>query len=381
MNSAISFQDFCKLESITFCMSRLRGNKRHNIIQENITSTQKNYLYRLWNFHYWLIGQEFHYDFLTSIDETIFQKHSKTIILDGLEPFLNLYELHHQNSRRCFTQLIKKYLHDPIHFDKSPQTLKIDYYAIKAYFDRNDCPLIFLHNFVEKQVNQTQLLTLGNLLHLLTVGQPTILQKAVFLCKFHRGLDTSTFVDRFNFNAWDQIIASFGTSDWNKWDLKKCPIPIRLIRIKTGVTHVGFLDVDAITSLREYLQYRQSHQKIFNPTPIFVNDKNNPITEAWIRTSFRSLAKKSRLVKSNEKTKNHGINPNSLRILLKSTLLACGVDRTVSEEAIGHKTSDRFQKHSKQNVQKMREEYSKASSTINIFSRLYGMINNIDSKL
>ena len=59
--------------------------------------------------------------------------------------------------------------------------------------------------------------------HLLTMGQPTILQKAVFLCKFHRGLDTYTLVDRFNFEAWDPIVKSFGTSDWNQWDLKNVP--------------------------------------------------------------------------------------------------------------------------------------------------------------
>jgi len=211
-------------------------------------------------------------------------------------------------------------------------------------------------------------------LHLLTVGQPTILQKAVFLCKFHRGLDTSTFVDRFNFEAWDQIVKSFGTSDWNKWDLKKCPIPIRLVRIKTGVIHVGFLDVDSIVSLQEYLQYRQSQQVIFNPNPIFVSSKNNPITEEWIRSSFRSLTKKSRVVKHDKKTKTIVINSNSLRILLKSTLLACGVNQIVSEDAIGHKTPDRFLKHNKQDMIKMREEYSKASGTINIFSRVYSII-------
>jgi len=57
------------------------------------------------------------------------------------------------------------------------------------------------------------------------------------------------------------------------------------------------------------------------------------------------------------------------------------VDRIVCEEAIGHKTPDKFQKHSKQNVETMRKEYSKASDTINVFSRLDRMINDVDSKV
>lgn len=377
MDGEIFFPDFCNLESVSFYMSQLRGDRRRNIKSKNFASTQKSYLYRLWNFHYWLVEQEFSFNFIISINESKFKIHSKSVTLEGLEHFLKLYESTYHISELHFTQLITKYLKDSIHFNKKFQTLKIDYYAIKAYFNRNDCPLNFKFNpknTKKQEENEPTLLTLGNFLHLLTVGQPTILQKAVFLCKFHRGLDTSTFVDRFNFEAWDQIVESFGTADWNKWDLKKCPIPIRLTRIKTGVTHVGFLDIDAIVSLREYLQYKQSQQKIFKPNPIFIHSRHLPITEGWIRSSFHSLAKKSHLIKSNE----HGINPNSLRILLKSTLLACNVDRMVSDEVIGHKTLDKFEKHSQQNIEKMRDEYSKASGTINIFSRLYSVINNID---
>ena len=56
MSAQISFQDFCKLESVVYCSKQLRGNKRKNVQAPNITSTKKNYLYKLWNFHYWLIS-------------------------------------------------------------------------------------------------------------------------------------------------------------------------------------------------------------------------------------------------------------------------------------------------------------------------------------
>lgn len=92
MNIQISFKDFYKIESISFYMLQLRGNKRRNIIPKSIVSTQKNNLYSLWNFHYWLVGQKFSYDFLVSIDELIFQMYSKTVILTGLEHFLKIWE-------------------------------------------------------------------------------------------------------------------------------------------------------------------------------------------------------------------------------------------------------------------------------------------------
>jgi len=121
-------------------MLQLRGNRRRNIISKNIISTQKNYLYRLWNFHYWLVGQEFSFDLIISIDKSKFKKHSKSITLEGLEHFLKLYESAHTISESHFTQLITKYLKDTIHSNKKLQTLKIDYYAIKSYFDRNGYP-------------------------------------------------------------------------------------------------------------------------------------------------------------------------------------------------------------------------------------------------
>ncbi|MBI1663920.1 MAG: hypothetical protein IS860_10680 [Nitrosopumilus sp.] len=295
MNAQISFQDFCKLKFITYCSKQLRGNKRKNIRISCITSTRKNYLYRLWNFHYWLIGKKFSYEFLIPQDKQIFKKYSKTITLQGLEHFLEEYS-NAKVSKVFFSKLIKEYLLDPIHKHKKPQSVSIDYYAIKAYFDTNNHPLNFKYNIktrhnVEEEEQEGELLTLNDLFKILTIGQPTVMQKAVFLCKFHRGLDTSTFVDRFNFEAWNQIVEIFGTDEHDKWNLKLCPIPIRLTRIKTGIKHVGFLDVDSINALRDYLNYRRlkMNREIQENEVIFISHLKKPITEDWIRRSFRKL--------------------------------------------------------------------------------------------
>lgn len=97
--------------------------------------------------------------------------------------------------------------------------------------------------------------------------------------------------------------------------MKKCPIPIRLTRLKTDVVHVGFLDIDAIMALQEYLEHKLTIQNVFKPNPIFLNCKNMPISEEWVRYSFCSLAKKAGLIKPNNKIKNQNINPNSLSIV------------------------------------------------------------------
>jgi len=218
-----------------------------------------------------------------------------------IEHILKIYA--ETENRKKIICLIREYLSDPIHKSKKSNSLSIDHYAIKAYFDNNDYPLNF--RFKSKIDEQSydnddeseRLLTLNNLLKILTVGQPTIMQKAVFLCKFHRGLDTSTFVDRFNFEAWNQIVTIFGTDNWNTWNLRLCPIPIKMTRIKTNVQHVGFLDIDAVDALKCYLNYRQYKlgRKIQKDEPIFINHYNKPITEDWMRRGFRKLIRNAGL--------------------------------------------------------------------------------------
>jgi len=383
MVGEISFQDFCKLESISYCSKQLRGSKRKHTKNQDIVSTKKSYLYKLWHFHYGLIRKKFSYDVLIPQGNHIFKKYTKIVTLQGIEHFLKLYS-DSEYTRVFFVKLIKEYLSDSIHKDKKPKSLNLDYYAIKAYFDTNDYPLNFRYNsktmHLTKDVQKRDLLTLNDLLRILTIGQPTLMQKAVFLCKFHRGLDTSTFIDRFNFEAWDQIVAAFGTDIHDRWNLKLCPIPIKLTRIKTGVTHIGFLDIDAINALKRYLNYRRLKigRKIQESEPIFLNHYKKPIAEDWIRRSFRKLIRNSGLNYLITKDTN-GMSQqfDFLKILLKSTLIVCGTDRDVANHVIGHKVR-RFAKNSEFELECMRLEYAKASKTINVFENLYKMLTQIN---
>ena len=66
-----------------------------------------------------------------------------------------------------------------------------------------------------------------------------------------------------------------------------------------------------------------------------------------------------------------------LRILLKSTLLACGTDRDVANYSIGHKILFPPLKNPKSTIENMRLEYAKASKTINVFEKSKETLNSI----
>jgi len=160
---------------------------------------------------------------------------------------------------------------------------------------------------------------------------------------------------------------------------KKCPIPIILTRIKTGIRHVGFLDVDAIDALKCYLNYRKSKLKreIQKDEPIFLNHFNKPITEDGIRRSFRKLIRNAGLEYMITDKIGTPKQYDFLRILLKSTLIECGTDRDIANHVIGYKIRQNSQKSSDFRLGNMRIEYAKASKTINIFEILHDVLNRM----
>jgi hypothetical protein len=122
--------------------------------------------------------------------------------------------------------------------------MSVKYSAITFYFDKNDSPLKFKYNPNNnhtdyKEDNENAVITLDEIYKLITQGQASPLEKAVVLCRFHRGLDSSTFADRFNFQVYEQLVKWFGHTDFENWDLEKCPVPIRISRVKTNYLHTG----------------------------------------------------------------------------------------------------------------------------------------------
>ena len=141
----------------------------------------------------------------------------KTVTLSGIDHLLSLYQ-RNAGGKIEFVVLIKKYL---IHLQAAKNTPTVDnaMFAIKSFFRENDLEIDFRFNNSKRRRDPTSedAMTLGDLRRIfLTKGiQP--IERAVFMCKFHRGLDSATLADRFNFEAWSQMVDHFGTDDSRLW--------------------------------------------------------------------------------------------------------------------------------------------------------------------
>lgn len=384
----ISYEDFYNLETVDYFAKQLRGSKLQNMKNSNSWkhSTRGHYLYRLWQFNNWLHGKPFEFAKIHYVDNDTFKKERVKVTLEGVEHFLKLFQ-DSMNSDSDFIKMIKKYLMDKeIHKDSSVKYMKQKHISITSYFEKNDSPLKFKYdpNAIYDDIDHVEKsITLDDLAKMLSKGKASLLDHAVVLCKFHRGLDILTLIDRFNYQAWEQLVDYFGTDIYEKWDLKKCPVPITVTRIKTNYKHVGFLDLDAIVSLQNYLKFRyqQTGESLENGMPIFLTSRKKPISYSWTMELIPRLAKnagiqtvipyKSR--KMNQKTSHE------LRDLLKSTLIACDVSQYVCELAIGHKVGDSYEKQSSLYPEKTRSEYMKASKKLNFITKMTNSISEKDS--
>ena len=207
-------------------------------------------------------------------------------------------------------------------------------------------------------------LSIRTLQKILTVKNIQPIEKAVFLCKFQRGLDSSTFADRFNFEAWGQIVKHFQSDKPELWDTKNTPVPIQLRSVKTDFLHVGFLDTDAIASMVEYLHVRRTRPK-FGET-LFVDRDKKPITTNWLSRRFHKL-----VIRTESLYGDHTMNQctlHEMRDLLKSTLIDSGCRSDVADHVIGHSPNDSYEKQALLYPESLAYEFSNASDRINILS-------------
>ena len=382
----ISFEDFCKLESVEYFKNQLRSSKRKNPVNNSFAKfspTQRLYIGSIWKFSNWLSGKEFVFNRLIQTGIDNFKQEKQSVILKDIEHFLNLYQ-EPNSTASDYVKIIKKYLLDEVHNGKKSGSITCEFYAIKGYFEKNDSEISFKFDpKVKYQIQSDEdqsLLSLDEFHKMLTVGNPSITQKAMLLCKFHRGLDTSTLVDRFNFEAWPQLVKWFGTEEYFHWDLSKCPAPVKLTRMKTDYPHIGFLDVDAIQSLIDYLNYRETktNAKMKMGFPLFLTSNNTPVYEGWVRNAFRKCAKNAGIqhrLDSYVRKVKYDKDSHELRDLLKSILITSGTRYDVADHCIGHKPKDSYEKQARLYPDDLRLEYSKASKKLNIFSEVSSYLN------
>jgi len=373
---------FESLETVKYWQRQLRGSRLKH--KKGKSGTNKQYLYHLWVFNKWLCKKEFQIDTIMQLSNNTFTQKKTSKTFSNVEVLLK--ELEYPLAvQKNVIKIIKHYLLDDIHKNKKASSVKIIRNAIKSYFEKNEQPLniTFNPNTIYSNITEyEQSISLSEFMEFLTTGKPSVVEKTVFLCKFQRGLDVSTLVDRFNYEAWDQMVKWFGSENHDSWDLEKCPVPISLIRVKTDFRHVGFIDRDAISEIQKYLDYRKvkTGENMQMGQALFLNKFGKPITNTWLFGCFSRIAKRAGIQKFVEINgrKQYKMDSHELRDLLKSTLIDSGCKEYVADHVIGHMPKDSYEKQTKLYPETLRKEYAKASKRLNIFTKFTSVVNGTD---
>ncbi len=376
-------EHFETLETVAYWQSQLRGSRfKHST---NKSSTRKQYLYHLWAFNKWLYGKKFQIDSINNVSNDTFAITKTDRSFETVEDLLKVMD-QPLSPQKSVIKIIKKYLLDKVHEHKKASTVKIVQSAIMSYFEKNEQSLNLKFD-VKVMYNsneiQEQEISLSDFMTLLSNGKPSVMEKAIFLCKFHKGLDVSTLVGRFNYEAWKQLVAWFGTEIHDAWDLDRCPVPIKLSRIKTGYVHTGFLERDSIEALQRHLKVREEKTgvKMSDDAPLFANKFGRLISSEWVFKHFARLADSSgiqKYTKDQYGKKFFKVDSHELRDLLKSTLIDSGCRIDVADHVIGYKPKDSYEKQSKLYPETLRKEYAKASKRLNIFTKFSSVVNRTD---
>ena len=357
------------LGSVKRWMSHLKdGSYKHG---RPPGSTRSLYLGHLGAFSMWLEGREFEVKQQAVEGDTITtQRRQRTFA--NVEDLLNFCE--DDNFGVMMTnRIVSDYLNDPFHGELTKPAVIGMRTAIKSYFRIHGFSLdvqVNLNKHACHDVVDDTEMGLEDFYNLLVRGNPGTAFRAIMLIQFQGGMDVSTFADRFNYEAYAQIVEWFGTEDRRQWDLGRCPVPLTFVRMKTAHQYTTFIDRDAVDALREYLDQKEEKYGKHDPAgPIFLTSIGTAVRGVWISNRFAEVAKRSGVQK---KVRWNGfkIRAHGLRTLLKSTLEACGCAPYAADHVIGHKGNDRYQKPAELFPQKLREEYSKGSEMINLLSRL-----------
>ena len=336
----------------------------------NKTNTRLVYLTRLAAFSEWLPGRIFDMRVQAVADGRIVRETSQ-------KSFANVEELLRfgddgSGNEKEVRKIISQYLRDPRHGNLAHSTVAGMCAAIKSYFDAHDVATNVKFNGKKRdeiEVTEKPELELADFYKMMTANKVDLMVRAVMLVKFQAGLDSSTLADRFNFYAYQQIAKWCGTDDHKAWKKDKCPIPVHLVRVKTGIKYTTFIDRDALDAIKTYLSWREERHGPRDPAgPMFLTTRNEPIRGEWISNAFGRLADSSRAQRRLESgvLKLHSHNT---RRLLKSLLMECGCAEWAADHVLGHKAKDPYTGPAELFPKTLREEYAKASHKINVLSK------------
>ena len=255
--------------------------------------TKRVYLYRLAAFNGWLPGRVFDVRVQTVADGKLVRKNVPKSF-GNVEELLRFGE---EGNEKEVKKIIREYLVDPQHIHLKRSTMSGICAALNSYFDTNDVKIGIRPNGRKRdefEVTDEPELDLVEFYTMMTTCNMDPMTRAVMLVLFQAGLDRSTLADRFNFYAHSQIAKFCGTADYREWRLDRCPIPIQLRRVKTGVKFTTFIERDALDAIKKYLAWKEEHHGPHDPDgAMFVTTRGKPIYGEWISTAFRSTAASS----------------------------------------------------------------------------------------
>ena len=352
-----------EFESVRFWVSQLNSPKMKNVKLEQ--GTRYTYVDMLDSFDRWLRGTE-----LPAGRGGVPGGPSRTF--ESVEELLRFCE-DSDHGVRTAKRAVRQYLVETAASGDSLSTVMVRASAIRSYFAAHDIAIDVKVNRARHavhEVRESAEMGLLDLYKLMTAGRMDIMMRAVVMVKFQAGLDASTLADRFNFEAYGQMVKHFGVEDYESWDLDKCPVPIRLVRVKTGMQYTTFIDRDAVSHLRDYLRWRESrHGRHGGSGPLFVTRSGNPVGPAWISVKF-SKAAASAGIQRKISGRGYKIRSHEVRDLLKSTLMVSGCAQYAADHVLGHAPRDSYEKQATLYPEALRAEYAKASGRLNIFSRI-----------
>lgn len=343
------------LESARFWICQLNRSKMKNVRRNG--GTRRAYVEELESFNGWLQGAKFpagHGGPFSGVEELLrFCKGSR----DGA-----------QAARRA----IKQYMSESAGAGYSVNTAILRCSALKSYFAAHDMPVslrVDKRRYAKHDVRDDSEMTLMDFYKVVTTGGTGAMSRAIMMAKFQAGLDSSTMADRFNFEAYPQMTKYFGVDDHTAWDLDRCPVPIKLVRVKTGMQYTTFLDRDAVSCLQDYLGWKKEvrGQEQDGDGPMFVTQRGTPVSSNWVSARFSTAALNAGIQKKIT-PRMYKIRSHEVRDLLKSTLIASGCAAYAADHVLGHSPRDSYEKQAALYPETLRAEYGKASWRLNVLS-------------
>ena len=395
-SQSITLGEFVRLESVEYWLKTLSGTDfHHGPADGGLTGTRRAYASRLYKFHGWLAGRTVTITTWRRTDEGRFEKVQREAELRGIEDLLDLY-LEPESSARDLNRVAREFLSE-VRDDRSLSVASVRSAetALKSYFETHE--VSYSVKFRMRRARggppaaqgggsddwADNSLTLYDFATILTAGQPSFLEKSVFLSMFHRGLDRATMADRFNYTAFDQVSEHMGTDDPRNWSLDRCPVPVVLSRVKTAYRHTGFLERDAVQAMRDWLYDRERRTcgalRRGDGSPLYIAQHGGPIRDSWVHRSFAKLSVRAGLVRrSASGRESPSRHSHQLRKLIKSTLIDSGCRIDVADHVIGHAPRDAYEVQASLYPESLRREYAKGAARINVFTRMASVIEGRD---